>query len=102
MTFRRWQDGSPIGYTKLVPDFKQNFGAPYYVVHRAHFHMALYKRALELGVDVRVASRVEQYDLDAPSVELQSGEVLSADLVVAADGELLVHQHFENQSLICK
>ena len=102
MTFRRWQDGSPIGYTKLVPDFKQNFDAPYYVVHRAHFHMALYKRALELGVDVRVASRVEQYDLDAPSVELQTGEVLSADLVVAADGELLVHQNFENQSLICK
>ena len=43
--------------SKLVPDFRQNFGAPYYVVHRAHFHMALYKRALELGVDVKVGPR---------------------------------------------
>jgi salicylate hydroxylase len=87
MTFRRWLDGSVIGYTSLVPQFRENFKAPYYVVHRAHFHDALYRRALELGVQVRVASRVEKYDLEAPSVELASGETLQADLVVAADGK---------------
>ncbi|KAH8588837.1 hypothetical protein B0O99DRAFT_746539 [Bisporella sp. PMI_857] len=86
MTFRRWENGSTIGYTKLIPDFSENFGAPYYVVHRAHFHEALHQRAIQLGVDVRVGCRVIDYDLDIPSVQLSSGALLSADLVVAADG----------------
>ncbi|RDL35133.1 Uncharacterized protein BP5553_07064 [Venustampulla echinocandica] len=86
MTFRRWENGDPIGYTKLVPDFRENFKAPYYVVHRAHFHTALYERALELGVTVKVASRVEEYDTAAPSLKLANGEEFNADLIVAADG----------------
>jgi salicylate hydroxylase len=87
MSFRRWDSGDVIGYTKLVPDFRDNFGAPYYVVHRAHFHAALHERALQLGVEVRVNSRVVGYDLEGPSVELENGPVVGADLVVAADGK---------------
>jgi len=87
MAFRRWDTGSVIGYTKLVPEFRDNFKAPYYVVHRAHFHSALYRRALELGVEVKIASKVEKYDLESPSVELANGMVMHADLIVAADGE---------------
>src|SRR5258708_32124057 len=90
MTFRRWENGEVIGFRKLVPEFRNNFKAPYYVVHRAHFHTALYKKALELGVQVKVASKVEEYDTEAPSVTLGTGEVLTADLVVAADGTLLL------------
>ncbi|KAH6669063.1 hypothetical protein B0J14DRAFT_599969 [Halenospora varia] len=86
MTFRRWENGATIGYTKLVPEFRNNFGAPYYVIHRAHFHDALYRRALELGVDVRVDSRVVKYNLEAPSVELFTGKTVKADFIVAADG----------------
>lgn len=87
MTFRRWFDGTEIGYTKLVPEFRDNFHAPYYVIHRAHFHDALYRRAVELGVRIKVASKVESYNLDAPSVQLTSGEDFHADLVIAADGK---------------
>ena len=90
MTFRRWADGKSIGYTKLVPHFRENFHGPYYVVHRAHFHDALYRRALELGVEVKVASRVEKYDMEAPSVELTNSDTLQADLVIAADGQLQI------------
>lgn len=90
MSIRRWDNGQVIGYTKLVPDFRENFQAPYYVVHRAHFHGALHKRALELGVEVRVNSKVVDYDLEAPSTELENGQVLSADLVVAADGKIIL------------
>ncbi|KAH8671764.1 hypothetical protein BGZ60DRAFT_469293 [Tricladium varicosporioides] len=86
MTFRRWENGAIIGYTKLIPEFRNNFGAPYYVIHRAHFHNALYRRALELGVDVRVDCRVVKYNPEAPSVELLTGETVKADFIVAADG----------------
>ncbi|KAM3070208.1 hypothetical protein ACMFMG_003753 [Clarireedia jacksonii] len=94
MTFRRWADGQAIGYTKLVPRFRENFHGPYYVIHRAHFHDALYRRAMELGVQVKVASRVEKYDLEAPSVELASGDTLQADLIIAADGVKSVARKF--------
>ncbi|RFU34075.1 hypothetical protein B7463_g2329, partial [Scytalidium lignicola] len=86
MTFRRWETGDAIAYTKLVPEFTENFGAPYYVVHRAHFHTALYQRALELGVEVKLASKVEEYNPDVPSVKLGNGDEFTADLIVAADG----------------
>ena len=86
MTFRRWQNGKAIAYTKLVPDFRENFGASYSVVHRADFHDALHKRALQLGVEVKVDSKVVKYDTTTPSVELANGILIPADLIVAADG----------------
>lgn len=87
MTFRRWQNGKKIGYTKLIPEFCENFGAPYSVIHRADFHEALHRRALQLGVEVKVNCKVVKYDLDTPSVELASGLCYTADIIVAADGE---------------
>ncbi|KAF2801272.1 salicylate hydroxylase [Mytilinidion resinicola] len=86
MSFLRWQNGEKIGYTKLVPDFQENFGAPYYVVHRAHFHDALYRCALKLGVIVHVGCKVEAYNADAGAVQLANGVSYTGDLVVAADG----------------
>jgi salicylate hydroxylase len=83
---RRWKSGEVIAHTRLVPDFRQTFGAPYYVVHRAHFHDALYQRAIELGVKVRTGAKVVDYDLDTPSITLEDGTQHTADLVVAAEG----------------
>ncbi|KAH0527335.1 hypothetical protein TsFJ059_002347 [Trichoderma semiorbis] len=86
ITFRRWSNGKPIGYTKLQPDFRSSFGAPYYVVHRAHLHDALHQLALQLGVDVRVNHKVIEYNEENPSVKVEDGTILSADLIIAADG----------------
>ncbi|KAJ5502150.1 hypothetical protein N7463_005024 [Penicillium fimorum] len=86
ISFRRWQSGGVIGLTKLIPNFREQFGAPYYVIHRANFHSALHKRALDLGVTVKVASRVVGYNVEGPSIVLENGETDSADLIVAADG----------------
>lgn len=86
ISFRRWQTGHVIGYTKLVPEFRKRFNAPYYVVHRAHFHDALYRRAIELGINVLINHKTVDYDDTVPAVTLANGTVLTADLVVAADG----------------
>lgn len=83
---RRWQDGSVIGFTKLIPEFRTRFNAPFYVVHRANLQLAMHKLALDLGVDVKVNSGVKGYDESTPSVMLDNGSVMNADLVVAADG----------------
>ena len=86
ITLRRWQDGSAIGYTKLKPEFRVRYGAPYWLVHRAHFHSAMYELALSQGVKVKVAHRVTEYDEKVPSVIVESGQRFSAGLIVAADG----------------
>jgi salicylate hydroxylase len=86
MTFRRWEDGKPIGHTKLVPEFQDTYEAPYYVIHRADFHMALHKLALQHGVEVIIGSRVDVYDEETATVETSKGIKYTADLLVAADG----------------
>ena len=84
--FRRWQNGNLIGLTRLVPDFRKAFDAPYYVVHRAHFQDAMYRLARDLGVEISMDSGVAGYDPDVPSLTLEGGATYSADLIVAADG----------------
>ena len=84
--FRRWQDGNVIGLTKLIPEFQENFDAPYYVAHRAHFHDALYQLALQLGVDVQIRSKVVAYDPEIPSITTEHGQTFTADLIVCSDG----------------
>ncbi|KAI1874299.1 uncharacterized protein JN550_002878 [Neoarthrinium moseri] len=86
INFRRWQDGSVIGYTDLGSEFKTLYEEPYQVVHRAHFHDALYQRAVELGVKVKLNSRVVEYDAEGAAVVLEDGSIVKSDLVIAADG----------------
>ncbi|KAK5271662.1 hypothetical protein LTR96_003488 [Exophiala xenobiotica] len=93
IAFRRWEDGKTIGLTKLIPQFEREFDAPYYVVHRAHFHDAMYQLALQLGIAVKINSKVLDYDEDAPSIMLENGESYSADLIIASDGEWVELQY---------
>jgi salicylate hydroxylase len=88
LMWRRWQDGNVIGLTRLDPEFSEFFGAPYYVTHRAHLHQVLHEKVIELDVPVFVESKVTEYQLEGQEVAiiLESGERLTADLIVAADG----------------
>ena len=86
ISFRRWESGDVIGLTKLIPNFRETFGAPYYVIHRANFHTALHRRALDLGVTVKLAAKVVKYDPESAEITLADGSSASADLIIAADG----------------
>lgn len=86
ISFRRWQDGRIIGNTQLVPDFNNNYHAPYYVIHRANFHSALCRRAIDLGIEIKLGTKAVDYDPVAGSITLEDGTVHKADLIIAADG----------------
>lgn len=49
-------------------------------------HKLLYNTATSFGAKVRFGAEVVSVNPDAPSVTLQSGEVLTADVLVGADG----------------
>ncbi|KKY32762.1 putative salicylate hydroxylase [Diaporthe ampelina] len=86
INFRRWENGAVIGVTDLTPEFTSHYEAPYYVVHRAHLHTALYEQAAALGVKTRLNSKVARYDAETATINLTDGTVFQGDLVVAADG----------------
>lgn len=47
----------------------------------------LFRIARDAGVEVRLGCNVESVNAYTPSVTLDSGEVVRADLVVGADGD---------------
>lgn len=88
MNFRRWEDGALIGVTDTSPEFTAQYGAPYFVVHRAHLHNAMYEQAVALGVKTRLNSKVDFYDAETGTIVTSDGCYFSGDLVVAADGNI--------------
>jgi salicylate hydroxylase len=56
------------------------------LIHRADYQKILYDAAIELGVHVLLGSPIEAVEESGPIVILKSGQQLSADLVVGADG----------------
>lgn len=89
MNFRRWEDGALIGVTDTSPEFTAQYGAPYFVVHRAHLHNAMYEQAVALGVKTRLNSKVNSYDAATGTIVTSDGCYFQGDLVVAADGKFL-------------
>lgn len=83
---RRWQNGELLSQTKLHPESRILYGAPYYVVHRADLQLSMYALALALGAEIILNSPIKTFYETTASVELFGGEIHSADLVVAADG----------------
>ncbi|KAG9012944.1 hypothetical protein FRB90_006426, partial [Tulasnella sp. 427] len=86
--FRRWQSGQKLGYAGWGQKFADEYGAPYYHIHRADFHRLLYDLTIGLKdkVTLRLKSHVSSIDADAPSCKLASGEVINCDLIIGADG----------------
>ncbi|KAF8848702.1 salicylate hydroxylase [Acephala macrosclerotiorum] len=67
------------------------FGAPWFLVHRVDLHEELKRLATMVEGEgkpavVHLKSEVVSYNPDVGSVTLASGEVITGDLIVAADG----------------
>ena len=85
--FRKYNTGERIGLVKREEALERLYGAPYCYVHRADLHKLLYDLVTP-RVTIRLGSTVVGCDPDpvSPSVTLESGEVIRADLIVGADG----------------
>ncbi|KAK5108262.1 hypothetical protein LTR62_008646 [Meristemomyces frigidus] len=84
---RRYSDGKILSRTDdFNGKMRQKYGAPFWDLHRVDVQRSLAKRAQQVGTTLRLGARVMNIDFDKPSVTLEGGEQLSADLIVAADG----------------
>ncbi|KAF2733982.1 FAD/NAD(P)-binding domain-containing protein [Polyplosphaeria fusca] len=82
---RDW-DGSVITVDRTLGEAEKKYGHKGLIGHRGNYHEIFVERCRELGVEVRLGERIEVYDVEKPSVFLQSGEEIVADAVVAGDG----------------
>ncbi|KAK5989206.1 FAD-dependent monooxygenase OpS4-like protein [Cladobotryum mycophilum] len=85
MHVRDSKDGSLLCATRLH-EFEKRYEAPYIVVHRAALHAILHRHAVRAGAEILLNSRVIEYDFENGVVQLQNGDKLEADLIIAADG----------------
>jgi salicylate hydroxylase len=86
MSFRTWSDGTEICRYTLGRAAEDEFGAPYLQVHRADLHHALAAAVPPGSVHLNTTAVGIDQDDESAGVTTASGEHLSADLVVAADG----------------
>jgi salicylate hydroxylase len=83
--FRKYNTGDTVGWTQWGDRLEKDYGAPYYHIHRADLLSLLVSLAAPF-MTLRLNSRVISVDATPPSVTLQTGEVIFADLVIGADG----------------
>jgi 2-polyprenyl-6-methoxyphenol hydroxylase-like FAD-dependent oxidoreductase len=81
--------GEEIIHIPLDEPFRERFGNPYAVIHRADLHGVLLEacRSRE-NIELRVNSEVAGYDNETAgvSVRLAGGERVAADVLIGADG----------------
>ena len=87
IAYLRYSTGERIGFTRTGEKLGREQGAAHYQMHRADLHRLLYDLVAP-RVTIRLGSTVTGCDPDpiSPSVTLESGEVMRADLIVGADG----------------
>ncbi|KAJ9612792.1 hypothetical protein H2204_014897 [Knufia peltigerae] len=85
---KRYKTGKVLctrnGGKKMIEDFN----GPWFVIHRADYHGVLLDETLRLGGALRLDAEVVEIDYEAerPQVVLHTGEVISGDVIVGADG----------------
>jgi salicylate hydroxylase len=81
---------SQVVWKSTLEGLEKEYGAPWMTVHRVDLHNCLRELATKKGgggAPVEIVERVSGVEFDpAGSVKLHNGEVMRADLVVAADG----------------
>jgi 2-polyprenyl-6-methoxyphenol hydroxylase-like FAD-dependent oxidoreductase len=82
-------DGEEIIHIRLDEPFRERFGNPYAVIHRADLHGVLLDACRErANVDLRVNAEAETYahEDDGVSVSLANGERVNGAVLIGADG----------------
>ena len=82
-------NGDPIASIPLGDEFRQRFGNPYAVIHRADLHGVLLDACNKHElVDLRRRRRVAGYQQDGDTVQVEcaNGDILQGSALIGADG----------------
>ncbi len=71
---------------KFQEKIDSRYSAPFWGMHRVDLQRAMAARCDELGITIRLNSKVISIDFDTAHVTLQTGEIVQGDVVLCADG----------------
>ncbi len=84
--FTNGATGALIGFLRMGEEFMRDIAAEFLFLQHQDLYDMLRELAVESGAKLRFSARVVDVDTSKGRVTLESGEVLKADIVVAADG----------------
>ena len=61
-----------------------------WAIYRPDFQAILYESALDAGAQVEFGQKIARMDIETASVVLEDGSIVCGDLVIGADGVLLL------------
>lgn len=88
VVFMKHDDGTTLN-DQTYYDAEAQLGGPLWQIHRADLHNVLLAKAQKLGVEITMGAKVKSFDWDAPNALLEDGTVVTADVILAADGPLM-------------
>ncbi|PBP16227.1 salicylate hydroxylase [Diplocarpon rosae] len=87
ISIRRWEDNSQLGTAPVGVAVEERYHAPMCVIHRGDLQAILLQAVKDLNVPIRLGCKVVAADASfSARVQLASGEWLSGDVVICADG----------------
>lgn len=85
-TVMRNYDGSIIAVDGILGKAEEVYGHRGLIGHRGNYHAIFIEHCKKHGVDVKMGERIDKYNMNKPSIFLQSGEEITGDVVIASDG----------------
>lgn len=86
-SLRRYKDGFEMAQATIMPIVAEKYGAPMGVIHRGDCQRCLLEAAKKVGAVIRTGCRVVKVDEKFEArVQLDSGEWVEGDVLIAADG----------------
>ncbi|KAJ7644396.1 hypothetical protein FB45DRAFT_897785 [Roridomyces roridus] len=82
----RWNTGQILVEVPLKAPAHDDYGSPYWHIHRADLHRGLLQAAVDLGCQIHLNSRVVRIEPETGSAITQDSVTYHGDLVVASDG----------------
>lgn len=81
-------DGSAVLSEKIYNETELGPNAyPHWQLHRADLHTTLLDKAQEVGTTFVMGATVKKYNPETPSLFLEDGSEMRADVILAADGQ---------------
>ncbi|EIW63927.1 FAD/NAD-P-binding domain-containing protein [Trametes versicolor FP-101664 SS1] len=87
LLFTRYETGEYLGSHVWDQGIMKETRGLYLLTTHAAVYEVLYDAAIAAGIEVRFAAEVTEISRTSPAVTLSTGETLSADVIVGADGE---------------
>ncbi|EIW57924.1 FAD/NAD-P-binding domain-containing protein [Trametes versicolor FP-101664 SS1] len=85
--FTRYESGEPLGNQVWDQDVLRETRGVFMLLTHAELHDILYDAATRAGARVRFNAEVVSIDPEEREIELTTGETLTGDVIVGADGE---------------